>query len=153
MSPKIARTTLLFLLLTILSSPNAAIASSYQYIRLGGKADSTAIPVAGTAVMGGGKDLDEAFRWLCKKANGGDFLVLRARGDDDYNRYVNGLCKLNSVATLIIPDRNAAQEPAVADIIRHAEAVFIAGGDQSRYVNFWRGTPVEFAINADIGSG
>jgi len=153
MSSKIARTTLLFLFLTILSSPNAAIASSYQYIRLGGKADSTAIPVAGTAMMGGGKDLDEAFRWLCKKANGGDFLVLRARGDDDYNRYVNGLCKLNSVATLIIPDRNAAQEPAVADIIRHAEAVFIAGGDQSRYVNFWRGTPVEFAINADIGSG
>ena len=153
MSSKIARTTLLFLFLTILSSPNAAIASSYQYIRLGGKADSTAIPVAGTAMMGGGKDLDEAFRWLCKKANGGDFLVLRARGDDDYNRYVNGLCKLNSVATLIIPDRNAAQEPAVADIIRHAEAVFIAGGDQSRYVNFWRGTPVEVAINADIGSG
>jgi cyanophycinase len=104
-------------------------------------------------MMGGGKDLDEAFRWLCKKANGGDFLVLRARGDDDYNPYVNGLCKLNSVATLIIPDRNAAQEPPVAEIIRHAEAVFIAGGDQSRYVNFWKGTPVEDAINANIASG
>ena len=26
----------------------------------------------------------------------------------------------------------------MADIIRHAEAVFIAGGNQSRYVNFWR---------------
>ena len=85
-------------------------------------------------MMGGGKDLDEAFRWLCKKANGGDFLVLRARGDDDYNSYVNGMCKLNSVATLIIPDSAAAQDPAVADIIRHAEAVFIAGGNQARYV-------------------
>ena len=101
-------------------------------------------------MMGGGADLDEAFRWLCRKANGGDFLILRARGDDDYNSYVNGLCKLNSVATLIIPDRNAAQDPAVADIIRHAEAVFIAGGDQSRYVNFWQGTPVQDAINANI---
>ena len=104
-------------------------------------------------MMGGGEDLDEAFRWLCKKANGGDFLVLRARGDDDYNSYVNGMCKLNSVATLIIPDRNAAQDPAVADIIRHAEAVFIAGGDQARYVNFWQGTPVEDAINANIANG
>ncbi len=83
-------------------------------------------------MMGGGKDLDEAFRWLCKKASGGDFLVLRARGDDDYNSYVKGMCKLNSVATLIIPDSAAAQDPAVADIIRHAEAVFIAGGNQAR---------------------
>lgn len=104
-------------------------------------------------MMGGGSDLDEAFRWLCEKANGGDFLILRTRGDDDYNSYVNGLCKLNSVATLIIPDRAAAQDPTVSDIIRHAEAVFIAGGDQARYVNFWRGTPVQDALNAGIASG
>ncbi len=132
MSLKIAGSTILSLLLTILLFSNAAVASSYQYIRLGNKADSTASPVAGTAMMGGGKDLDEAFRWLCKKASGGDFLVLRARGDDDYNPYVKGMCKLNSVATLIIPDSAAAQDPAVADIIRHAEAVFIAGGNQAR---------------------
>jgi cyanophycinase len=104
-------------------------------------------------MMGGGSDLDEVFRWLCKKADGGDFLVLRARGDDAYNPYINGLCKLNSVATLIIPDRDAAQDPAVAEIIRHAEALFIAGGDQSRYVNFWRGTPVQDAINAGLAAG
>jgi len=153
MSLKIVRSTILSLLLTILLFSNAAVASSYQYIRLGNKADSTASPVAGTAMMGGGKDLDEAFRWLCKKASGGDFLVLRARGDDDYNSYVKGMCKLNSVATLIIPDSAAAQDPAVADIIRHAEAVFIAGGNQARYVMFWKGTPVEEAINANIVSG
>ena len=104
-------------------------------------------------MMGGGKDLDEAFRWLCKKADGGDFLILRARGDDEYNSYVNGICKMNSVATLIIPDITAANDPAVTDIIRHAEAVFIAGGNQARYVNFWRGTPVQDAINANITSG
>jgi cyanophycinase-like exopeptidase len=31
--------------------------------------------------------------------------------------------------------------------IRNAEALFIAGGDQSRYVRFWQGTPVEDAIH------
>ena len=103
MSYRFVRPTILLLLLTILSFSTAALASSYQYIRLGSKADSQATPAAGTAMMGGGKDLDEAFRWLCQKANGGDFLVLRARGDDDSNSYVNGMCKLNSVATLIIP--------------------------------------------------
>lgn len=152
MSLKIVQLATLFLL-TILLFSSAAGAASYQYFRIGEKADSTATPVAGTALMGGGKDLDEAFRWLCQKANGGDFLVLRALGDDDYNSYVNGMCKLNSVATLVIPDSAAAHDPATADIIRHAEAVFIAGGNQARYVQFWQGTPVEDAINANIAGG
>jgi cyanophycinase len=103
--------------------------------------------------MGGGDDLDDAFRWLCNKGKGGDFLVLRATGDDDYNSYVNGLCKLNSVATLIIPNREAAQDPAVAEIIRKAEVVFIAGGDQANYIRGWKGTPVEDAINANVAAG
>jgi cyanophycinase len=128
-------------------------AGSYQYIRLGQKSDAQARPTAGIAMMGGGSDLDEAFRWLCKKADGGDFLVLRARGDDDYNSYINNLCKMNSVATLVIPNRRAAQDPAVAKIIRDAEVVFIAGGDQSLYVNFWQGTPVQDAINANLSAG
>ena len=31
--------------------------------------------------------------------------------------------------------------------IRNAEALFIAGGDQSNYIRYWKGTPVEDAIN------
>jgi cyanophycinase len=152
----VSRTLRSFVLLplaAVILWSRATPASSYQYIRLGATGDSLATPSAGTAMMGGGKDLDDAFRWLCKKANGGDFLVLRAVGDDDYNSYVKRLCKLNSVATLIIPDINAANDPAVADIVRHAEAVFIAGGNQARYVDFWRGTAVRDAINANIASG
>lgn len=44
----------------------------------------------------------------------------------------------DSVATLIIPDRNAAEDSAVSDFIGHAEAVFIAGGDQAHYVRAWQ---------------
>lgn len=131
----------------------SAAAQSYRYVRLGNPADITTRPAFGVAMMGGGTDLDEAFRWLCNKGNGGDFLILRARGDDDYNSYVNGLCKANSVATLILPDRAAAEDPAVAEIIRKAEVVFIAGGDQSNYVRGWQGTPVETAINDGIAAG
>jgi cyanophycinase len=57
------------------------------------------------------------------------------------------------VATLIIPSRKAAQEPRVAEIIGQAEVIFVAGGDQSRYVNFWKGTPVQDAINAHLAAG
>lgn len=122
-------------------------------MRLGSKTDITTKTTFGIGMMGGGSDLDEAFRWLCNKGGGGDFLVLRARGDDDYNSYVNGLCKANSVATLVIPDRESAGDPKVAQIIRQAEVVFIAGGDQSRYVNLWKDTPVEDAINKNIAEG
>jgi len=142
---------LLLLVLALLGS--LAHAASYQYTRIGNKEDVQTQPTAGIAMMGGGSDLDEAFRWLCNKGDGGDFLVLRATGDDDYNPYVNGLCKLNSVATLIIPSREAAQDVAVAEIIRKAEVVFIAGGDQANYIRGWKGTPVEDAINADIAAG
>lgn len=128
-------------------------AASFQYMRLGSKADVKTKPSFGIAMMGGGTDLDEAFRWLCGKANGGDFLILRARGDDDYNPYINGLCQANSVATLVIPTREAAHDPKVAEIIRRAEAVFVAGGDQSRYVKFWKGTPVQDAMNENIAGG
>jgi cyanophycinase len=126
---------------------------NYKYIRIGNPNDVTTKPSAGYALMGGGSDIDEAFKFLCDKGGGGDFLVLRASGDDDYNDFINKLCKANSVATLIMADRESATDPKVADIIRHAEAVFIAGGDQSRYINFWTGTPVQEALNADIAAG
>jgi cyanophycinase-like exopeptidase len=87
-------------------------------------------------LMGGGKDIDAAFQWMCDRSGGGDFLVLRASGTDAYNPYIRDLCKLNSVATLVIPSREAANEKVVAERIRHAETIFIAGGDRANYVNF-----------------
>ena len=147
---------LLLLLLSFfmsLAAPAQVRTPTYTYIRAGKSEPAHAEYAFGIAMMGGGDDLDEAFRWLCAKAPGGDLLVLRAHGDDEYNPYIAGLCKLNSVATLIIPDRAAAQEPRVAEIIRSAQAIFIAGGDQSRYINFWQGTPVQDAINANISEG
>lgn len=129
-----------------------------KYFRVGAAQDMAAKTTPGYALMGGGADLDEAFRWLCARAGGGDFLVLRAAGTEAYNPYISGLedgkgCKLNSVATLVIPSREAAAEPFVAEAIRHAEAIFIAGGDQANYVRFWMGTPVQREINAAIARG
>ena len=137
----------------VLLSSALAQPPTFKYIRIGSPADVTTKTTAGYALLGGGEDLDEGFKFLCDKSGGGDFLVLRAAGEDVYNDYINKLCKLNSVATLIIPDRDSAADPKVTDIIRHAEAVFIAGGDQARYINWWMGTPVQEAINANVAAG
>lgn len=140
-------------LLSGLATQSAYANDSYKYFRIGNKKDVQTKPAFAVAMMGGGTDLDEAFRWLCNKGDGGDFLIIRARGSDAYNPYVNELCRANSVATLIIPSREAADDPKVVEIIRDAEVVFIAGGDQANYIRWWKGTAVEKAINDGIAAG
>jgi cyanophycinase len=150
-----SRVRLIFAFLLLLSHAHFASAQTapYTYVRAGEPANITVHTRAGFALMGGGTDLDEAFRFLCDRASGGDMVVLRARGDDEYNAYLRGICHLNSVATLIIPNRKAAQDPFVAETISHAAAIFIAGGDQANYINFWMNTPVQSALNDAIKRG
>ena len=126
---------------------------AYQYFRVGNTSDAQVKPQAGYALMGGGTDLDEAFVWLCARANGGDLLVLRATGTDEYNEYIQKLCHLNSVATLVIPNRDAANDPFVEKKIRSASAIFISGGDQSNYIRYWEHSPVQTALNDEIARG
>lgn len=126
----------------------------FSYFRIGNASDVSASTVAGTVLMGGSTDVDAAFQWLCDRSGGGDFLVIRATGTDAYNPYVQELCPaFNSVATLIIPSVSAANDPFVAATIRSAEVLWIAGGDQSNYINFWKGTPVQAAVNELIARG
>jgi cyanophycinase-like exopeptidase len=126
----------------------AFAAKQYSYFRVGNPNDVTTATTAGTALEGGGTDVDAVYQWMCQRSGNGDFLVIRATGTDAYNPYIQQLCpNENSVATLIIPNRTAASDPFVATTIQNAEALFIAGGDQSDYINFWKGTPVEAALN------
>jgi cyanophycinase len=143
--------TLVLLLATVpgLTAQN----NPYQYFRMGNSGDVAAKTSSGFALMGGGKDQDTAFQWMCEKSGGGDFLIIRATGTDDYDDYIMHLCHQNSVSTLIIPSREAALDPFVAMTIRNAEALFIAGGDQANYVRNWQDTPVQDAINNLIRRG
>ncbi|HEV2618158.1 MAG TPA: cyanophycinase [Candidatus Acidoferrales bacterium] len=125
----------------------------YQYFRVGNPNNIHVSTRPGFALIGGGKDLDAAFQWLCERSGGGDFLILRASGTDAYNPYIQSLCRENSIATLVIPTRQAALDPFPERAIDGAAAIFISGGDQSNYINFWSGTPVERGINRAIRRG
>lgn len=137
----------------------AAAPKNYVYSVVGNAADAAVNATSsGLALLGGGIDIDEVFRWMGAKANGGDFVVLRATGTSAYNSYIDGLVPaLDSVATLVISTIAGANDSFVAQKIREAEAIFIAGGDQADYINLWKNTAVETAIydaiarNAPIG--
>lgn len=101
----------------------------------------------GIAMIGGGKDVDNAFRWMINRSGGGDVVVIRASGTDAYDPYIFELGKVNSVETLKIDSHDLANNDTVANIIRNAEMLFIAGGDQSNYMKYWRGTKTLDAIN------
>jgi len=107
----------------------------------------------GLGLMGGGTDVDALFTWMSDRAGGGDFVVIRASGADGYNQYVFDLGRFDSVETLVLKNRAASSDPFVLRTIRNAEALFIAGGDQSNYVNQWKGTPVEDAIHELVAKG
>jgi cyanophycinase len=140
-----------------LSLAPAVAAPKWKYQRLGKSADSTVTPKGGYVLMGGGSKLDEAFKDLCARARGGDFLVLSANDRDDWlkkeNAEMNALCPLNSAATLSFWSREDSDDPKVVDLIDHAECIYIAGGDQSDYVRYWQDTPVAAALNRHIASG
>ncbi len=144
-------------LLLLLSSLAPSAQAKWRYFRTGRADDSHAAPRAGFALMGGGSKQDAAFRFLCERANGGDFLILRANSDaataKELNAKVRGLCSLNSTATIIFNDREDSDDPRVVQIIDQAESIFIAGGDQSNYLRFWQDTPVQDALNRHIAAG
>ena len=54
---------------------------------------------------------------------------------------------VDSDETLVIKTREAAFDPFVLERVAKADALFIAGGDQSDYIKLWKGTPLADAID------
>lgn len=48
----------------------------------------------------------------------------------------------------MIQNQEAAADPFVLERVARAEALFIAGGDQADYIQQWKGTPLDGAIQA-----
>lgn len=120
----------------------------------GNAADAGRAPVGGPALllMGGSTEVDAGFAQRAYPiANGGDIVILRTSGKDGYNDYlynlVTGPLKPDSVETLLVDTREKANLDQVDTAIRNAELIFLAGGDQSTYVNAWKGTRVEDALH------
>ena len=113
---------------------------------LTGNEDDARVDVTGPSalLMGGGPEVDQGFIEWSQLAAGGDVVVLRTSGADGYNAYLFAeVGGFNSVETLVVDTRAKADSGYVAHRLRHAEAIWMAGGDQSTYLANWRGTLVE----------
>jgi cyanophycinase len=110
-------------------------------------------PTFAAVLLGGHGDVDEATSSLCSHSGDGELVVLRASGADDYNSEFQSACPGNSVVTLVITSREGANNPFVAEKIRNAHAIFIAGGDQSNYVKYWTGNAVQKEFDAAVKRG
>lgn len=107
----------------------------------------------GDVLLGGHGSVDEATRFLCEHSGGGDIVVLSASGRGEYNDEFHKACPANSVTTFVITSEKGARNPAVAETLRNAHAIFFSGGDQSNYLRFWSGTPVQEEINGAVARG
>lgn len=114
---------------------------------VGDSNDVSTVTSAGFVLAGGSKDVDAAMQWMIAKSGGGDVVVIRSSGADGYNKYFFELGSVNSVETLMLNSKASARDSSVAQKIRNAEMLFIAGGNQWNYVNYWKDSPVEEAIN------
>jgi cyanophycinase len=133
----------------------AAPKTGYKAYIVGNPADAQPAPAfsPGLVLMGGGTDVDAAFQWMCQRAGGGDFVVIRTSGTDAYNPYIQSLCpQMDSVETIIISSVSGANSAYVSSHIQNAEALWIAGGDQSTYTALWRGTAVQTGVNSLLNS-
>jgi cyanophycinase-like exopeptidase len=140
-----SRFLLLFLVLNAFSLPAQ---TAWQSFFSGDTADVT-VPVSGGLVlMGGGGENDNAMRWFLEQCKGGDVVVLRASGADGYNKYMFSELgvAVNSVQTIVTTGPEAANDLYIARQIRHAEGLWIAGGDQANYVRWWKDSPIGDAL-------
>ena len=109
---------------------------------------------AAMMLMGGGDFAPDAFHWWVERAGHGRVVVLRASGADELqNEIYNDIGGVTAVQTLVFDSRKAADDPAVLRVVRGADAIFIAGGDQARYIRFWKGTALNTALNEHIRAG
>ena len=105
-------------------------------------------------LLGGGDWPVPAFRWFVDKMGHGRLLIIRASyGDETQQDFLKEIGGATSVETLVFHSRAAASDPRVLDIVRRADGIFFGGGDQSNYVRYFKGTPMNELLDAHVRGG
>lgn len=127
----------------------------YRYYAIGDPAAVRPAEVEpGLLLAGGGEWPREAFRWMVERAGHGHIVILRASGTTEaQDEFYDDIGGIASAQTFVFSDRRAASDPGVLAAIEAADGVFIAGGDQSNYVRYWKHTPLAEALDRHVRAG
>ena len=114
----------------------------------------------GLALMGGGGAVDAAYRFIATHAGGGHILILRAVSDDSFDptdgdiddSFLHTWGPVTSAQTIVFHNREAAFDTRVVAALHGADGIFLAGGDQGNYLRYWKGTPVQTALNEHVAA-
>lgn len=109
-------------------------------------------------LMGGGGRVDAAYSSIARHAGNGHIVILRAVSDDSFDPedgnygelYATAWGPVVSAETIVFHHREASFDPRVIASLRAADGIFLAGGDQGNYIRYWKGTPVQAALNAHV---
>jgi len=144
-----------FQLLALMLS--CSLANAYEFRSACGEISTQPVTTSQALLLIGGGEAGSraekpATAWLLEHARGGDYLVLRAGGT---GKQASWACKhfgqqLNSAAELSVDSREDANDPVLVNTVRHAEIIFIAGGDQNKYEDNWKGTDLAQALNEHL---
>ena len=131
-----------------------SFSQNYTEYATGSNVDAITNNSFGVCMMGGSSESDEAMEWFLNKTDGGDIVVLRASGSNGYNDYLYSKLgvTINSVTTFVIHNVNGAIDPYVLDKVAKAEGVWFAGGDQFKYVSYFKDNAMEDALNAFVNT-
>lgn len=112
-------------------------------------------PVSGgLLLMGGGDRNVDAMKWFFAKAGNGHIVVLSASyGKEIGQEFFNDIGGIQSVEIFVMHARSQSDDRKILDRLRKADGIFIAGGDQSRYVRYWRGTEIAAILDAHVAAG
>lgn len=132
-----------------------ALAKDYKHYSIGNPKAKTPDSVSGgLLLMGGGDRNFDAMRWFMAKAGHGHIVVLRASYAGEIGKeFYSEIGGVKSVETFVFSGRGSSSDKKVLKALTHADGVFIAGGDQSRYVRYWKNTPIAAALTAHVAAG
>ena len=143
------------LLLLLAVSPTGAMARTLETYLEGDPTGPAPAPVSGgLLLMGGGDHNLEAMRWFIAKAGHGHIVILRAslhgEASTEFFREIGGVL---SAETFVTHARSASYNKHLLNALSKADGVFIAGGDQARYVRRWRDMPIARLLDAHVAAG
>ncbi|MGL3821664.1 isoaspartyl peptidase/L-asparaginase [Sphingopyxis sp. R3-92] len=128
---------------------------AYEHYVFGKLDTPTPGPVSGgLLLMGGGDRNIDAMKWFFGKAGNGHIVVISASyGKEIGQEFYKDIGGIQSTEIFVFHSRTQATNKKILERLRKADGIFIAGGDQARYVRYWRGTPVGDILNAHVAAG